>query len=39
MEDLVGRLEDKIKVDNLVGILLVLRIEYFIYIGREFCIN
>lgn len=38
-EDLVGRPEDKTKVDNSVGILLALRTEHFTHIGRESCTN
>lgn len=38
-EDLVGRPEDKTKVDSSVGILLSLRTEHFTHIGRESCTN
>lgn len=38
-EDLVGRPEDKTKVDNSVGILLALRTEHFTHTGRESCTN
>lgn len=38
-EDLVGRPEDKTKVDNSVGILLAMRTEHFTHIGRESCTN
>lgn len=39
VEDLVGRPEDKTKVDNSVGILLSLRTEHFTHTGRESCTN
>lgn len=39
VEDLVGRPEDKTKVDNSVGVLLPLRTEHFTHTGRESCTN
>lgn len=39
VEDLVGRPEDKTKVDNSVGVLLALRTEHFTHTGRESCTN